>query len=153
MKKTIALLLAVICLLGALSGCGGKKEALEPRTFVEELLSGAQFKDSLNELDSAVVPVLYGLDAADYSDAVVYAGTAATAEEIAVFRAVDDAAAERLLTALRQRVDHQIEVYQSYGPAQAMTLQNGIVERSGDYVVMVICEDADGARKICDKYI
>ena len=154
MKRTIALLLAVVCVLGVLSDCGGgKKKELDPNAFVDELLASAKFKDSLNKLDDPVIPLLYGLDSADYSEAIVYAGTAATAEELAVLKAVDDAAAERLLTALRERVDHQIEVYQSYGPAQAMTLQNGVVERSGDYVVMVICEDAEGARKICDKYL
>ena len=153
MKKTIALLLAVVCVLGLLSGCGGKKKELDPQAFVDELLSGAKFKDSLNQLDGPVIPILYGVNEADYSSAIVYAGTAATAEEIAVFEAVDDAAAERLLTAARERVDHQIEVYQSYGPAQAMTLQNGVVKRSGNHVVVVICEDAENAQKICDKYL
>jgi len=153
MKKTIALLLAILCLLTALCGCGGKKKQLEPETFVQELLSGAKFTDSLNQLDDPVVPLLYGVDTEDYSKAIVYCGTAATAEEIAVFVAVDDAAAERLLKAARERVDHQIEVYKSYGPAQAMTLENGIVDRTGNTVVVVICADGDNARKITDQYI
>ena len=153
MKKTIALLLAVVFLLTAFSGCGGKKKQLEPEAFVQELLSGAKFTDSLNLLDDPVVPLLYGIDQADYSKALVYCGTAATAEEIAVFEAVDDAAAERLLKAARERVDHQIEVYKAYGPAQAMTLENGVVGRTGNTVVVVICADSDGARKITDQYI
>ena len=100
MKRKIAWLLAMVCLLAAFTGCGGKKE-LEPRAFVDELLSGAKFTDSLNQLDDPVVPLLYGVDAADYTSAIVYCGTAATAEEIAVFTAKDDAAADRLLTAAR----------------------------------------------------
>ena len=153
MKKTIALLLALVCLLTAASGCGEKKKELVPETFVQELLTGAEFTDSLNRLDDPVVPLLYGVDSADYTETVVYCGTAATAEEIAVFKAVDDAAAERLLTAAKARVDHQIEVYKSYGPAQAMTLENGVVGRTGNFVVVVICADCDGAKKITDQYI
>ena len=153
MKKTIAFLLAIVCLLTALCGCGSKKKELVPETFVQELLSGAKFTDSLNRLDDPVVPILYGVDSADYSKAIVYCGTAATAEEIAVFEAVDDAAAERLLTAAKARVDHQIEVYKSYGPAQAMTLENGVVGRAGNVVVVVICADGDGAKKITDQYL
>ena len=38
MKKSVALLLAALCLLTALTGCGGnKKKTLEPRSSVEEL--------------------------------------------------------------------------------------------------------------------
>ena len=84
MKRKIALLLAAVCLLTALAGCGGGKKELEPRAFVDELLSSARFTDSLNQLDDPVVPILYGVDAADYTSAIVYCGTAATAEEIAV---------------------------------------------------------------------
>ena len=86
MKQKIAWLLALVCLVSALTGCGGKKE-LEPRAFVDELLSGAKFTDSLDQLDDSIVPLLYGVDAADYTSAIVYAGTGATAEEIAVFTA------------------------------------------------------------------
>ncbi len=153
MKKSVALLLAALCLLTALTGCGDKKKTLEPRSFVEELLSQANFTDSLNELDAKVVPILYNISESDYKSAIVYAGTAATAEEIAVFEATDDAAADRLLEAAKARVASQIETYKSYGPAQAMTLENGTVAKTGSYVIVVICTDTEGAKKVTDKYI
>jgi len=152
MRKKIALLLALVCLVSALAGCGGKKE-MEPQAFVDELLSGAAFTDSLNRLEDDVVPILYEVETADYTSAIVYAGTAATAEEIAVFEAVDAAAADRLLTAAQKRVDEQIESYKDYGPAAAMTLENAIVKKSGNYVVVVVCTDSAAAKKIADKYI
>ena len=154
MKKTVALLLAALCLLTALTGCGGsKKKTLEPRSFVDELMTQAKFTDSLNELDAKVVPILYNISESDYKSAIVYAGTAATAEEIAVFEATDDAAADRLLEAAKARVASQIETYKSYGPAQAMTLENGTVVKTGSYVIVVICTDTEGAKKVTDKYI
>ena len=151
MKKKIAVILVVACLLTAVCGCGGKKE-FDPQSFTDELLSGAGFTDSLNRLDDQVVPILYDIDAEDYSDAIVYCGTAATAEEIAVFTAKDDAAAERILAAARSRVDHLIESYKAYGPAAAMTLENSVVSRTGYYVIIVVCSDSDGAKKICGQY-
>ena len=152
MKKKIALLLAVMCLLSALCGCGGSKKDLEPAAFVQEML-GANFTDSLNKLDDAVVPILYNVNEADYSSAIVYCGTAATAEEIAVFTAVDEAAAGRILSAAEARVASQIESYKNYGPASAMMLENAIVKKTGNTVVVVVCADADSAAKIADKYL
>ena len=151
MKKTMTLLLALTCLLAVLSGCGSKKE-MEAQKLADELLSGAKFVDSMNPISDTVIPILYKIDAGDYTSALVYCGTAATAEEIAIFQAKDDEAAARLLEAARTRVDHQIEVYSSYGPEAARTLENGVVKQIGDYIVVVICSDTDGAKKIVEQY-
>ena len=151
MKRKTALFLVLVCLLGILAGCGGKKD-VEPQKLADELMTGAKFVDSLNPISDTVIPILYDIDSADYTSALVYCGTAATAEEIAIFKAADDAAAKRLMEAAQARVDHQIEVYSSYGPEAARTLENGIVKQSGDYVIVVICADSDGAKKIVDQY-
>ena len=125
MKRTVAMILVIACTAALFAGCGGKKKDFEPQSFIDE---------------------------DDYSEAIVYCGTAATAEEIAVFTAADSAAAERLLAAAQKRVDKLIESYKSYGPAAAMSLENSVVTRSGDYVVVVVCSDSESAGKICEKY-
>ena len=99
MKKTISLLLALCCLFAVLTGCGSSKKTMEPRAFVDDVLTNANFTDSLSQLDDAVIPQYYGVDSADYKSALVYCGTAATAEQIVCFEAVDAAAAQRLLHA------------------------------------------------------
>ena len=151
MKKTVVLILAA-CLLLGLTACGGKKE-MDGQTLADDLLANADFTDSLSRLDDQVVPALYGLDAGDYTDCVVYCGTAATAEEIAIFQAVDEAAAGRIPTAAEARVASRIETYKDYGPAEAMKLEDAVVRQSGLYVVVVVCSDAAGAEKIVDQYI
>ena len=151
-KKTLSLLLALLCLLTVLSGCCGKKELI-PQNLADELMHNANFTDKLDKLDAAVIPLLYGIDTADYTDALVYAGTAATAEEIAIFQAADEAAASRLLQAVQKRVNDQLEVYKSYGPAASMSLQNAVTAKSGTTVLMVICSDSAAAKKIVDQYI
>ena len=153
MRRTITLLLAAVCLIGTLSGCGDRKKELEPQAFVDELLAGAGFVDSLNRLDDAVVPLLYEIDASDYTSALVYCGTGATAEEIAVFQTQDEAAAKKLLEAAQGRMARQIEVYAAYGPVEALSLENAVVDRVGNTVIVVICSDSEGAKKIVDKYI
>lgn len=152
MKKTISLLLALCCLFAVLTGCGGSKKTMEPRAFVDDVLANANFTDSLNQLSDDVVAQYYGVDSADYTSAIAYGGTAATAEQIAVFEAKDSAAAERILSALQTFVAEKVEAYKSYGPAAAMSLENAPVKIIGNCVVAVVCADSDSALKVVDQY-
>ncbi len=153
MKKTLAVLLAVLCLASALCGCGGSsKKAMDPQALADDLLANASFTDSLSQLDAAVIPAYYGVDTADYTSALVYCGTAATAEQIVIFEAVDSAAAERLLSTLQSFIADKIEAYKSYGPAAAMSLENAAVKAIGNYVVAVVCSDSDSANAIVEQY-
>ena len=152
MKKTVAFLLAIVYLAALLTGCGGSKKTMEPRAFVDDVLANANFTDSLNQLSDDVVAQYYGVDSADYTSAIAYGGTAATAEQIAVFEAKDSAAAERILSALQTFVAEKVEAYKSYGPAAAMSLENAPVKIIGNCVVAVVCADSDSAAKIVDQY-
>lgn len=152
MKKTVAILLAIVCLAALLTGCGGSKKTMEPRAFVDDVLANANFTDSLNQLSDDVVAQYYGVDSADYTSAIAYGGTAATAEQIAVFEAKDSAAAERILSALQTFVAEKVEAYKSYGPAAAMSLENAPVKIIGNCVVAVVCADSDSALKVVDQY-
>lgn len=152
MKKTVAFLLAIVYLAALLTGCGGTKKTMEPRAFVDDVLANANFTDSLNQLSDDVVAQYYGVDSADYTSAIAYGGTAATAEQIAVFEAKDSAAAERILSALQTFVAEKVEAYKSYGPAAAMSLENAPVKIIGNCVVAVVCADSDSALKVVDQY-
>ena len=152
MKKTVAFLLAIVYLAALLTGCGGTKKTMEPRAFVDDVLANANFTDSLNQLSDDVVAQYYGVDSADYTSAIAYGGTAATAEQIAVFEAKDSAAAERILSALQTFVAEKVEAYKSYGPAAAMSLENAPVKIIGNCVVAVVCADSDSAAKVVDQY-
>lgn len=152
MKKTVAFLLAIVCLAALLTGCGGSKKTMEPRAFVDDVLANANFTDSLNQLSDDVVAQYYGVDSADYTSAIAYGGTAATAEQIVVFEAKDSAAAECILSALQTFVAEKVEAYKSYGPAAAMSLENAPVKIIGNCVVAVVCADSDSALKVVDQY-
>ena len=152
MKKTVAFLLAIVCLAALLTGCGGSKKTMEPRAFVDDVLANANFTDSLNQLSDDVVAQYYGVDSADYTSAIAYGGTAATAEQIVVFEAKDSAAAERILSALQTFIAEKVEAYKSYGPAAAMSLENAPVKIIGNCVVAVVCADSDSALKVVDQY-
>ena len=154
MKKILAMILCAVCLLSVFAGCGGdSKKTLSAEALASDLLANAKFTDSLDALDAPVVPLLYGVDAADYKTCSVYCGTGATAEEIAVFEAVDETAAGRILTAAKARVAAQIETYKNYGPEDARMLEGAIVKQSGVFVIVAVCADGASAAKVVDQYI
>ena len=77
----------------------------------------------------------------------LYLSSGATAEEIAVFEAKDDAAAERLLAAAKERVEVQKTAFEDYAPAEMTKLNNAVVERSGKIVALCIADDSSVAQK------
>ena len=100
------LLLAL--LFSLLAGCGGGiPGGLDAEALTTALLGSGAFSDLLSPVDADVAGLLYGYAAVDVSSVSVYCGTGATAEEIAVFKAVDPAAADRLKEAAEQRIKEQ----------------------------------------------
>ena len=155
MKKTIALLVAMALLL-LLPACGSTAREVkdfDPVDLSSALLDSKCFTDLLSEMDKSVALELYGVDPAKVDSCSVYLGTGATAEEIAVFKAVDSDAADSIAAALQNRVTCQVEAYKNYVPREVPKLEKAIVLSAGVYAVYVTAEDSDGARAIVDDYM
>ena len=59
----------------------------------------------------------------------------------------DDAAAERLLAAAKERVEAQKTAFEDYAPAEMTKLNNAVVERNGKIVALCIADDSSAAQK------
>ncbi len=154
MKKLLTLSLALLLLLCALAGCGGQKPAqFEPQVAAGALLDSNAFSDILSPVQPAIAAILYGVKLENVDACSVYCSTGATAEEIAVFRCVDEASAAALKQAAQQRLQEQKAAYESYAPLEIPKLDNALLRASGVYVVCVVAEDYDAVRPILDKYI
>ena len=158
MKKTLAVLAALVLLAGLLCACGDKAEEapaeLDMAALDTALEEGGVFSDILNppfEVD--VVTMLYGLDEADITTCLVRCSTGATAEELAVFEAPDAAAAGRIAGAMETRVAAQTESFRNYVPEEVLKLEKAIIRTSGNYVVYITAADPDEAGKILDAYL
>ena len=94
------------------------------------------FQDSLTAVSDEMATVLYRLNEADVAAKKVYVSTGATAEEIAVFEAVDKEAAARIKEAVLQRAAEQEAAFRDYLPAEVPKLQKPYLY--GDrYVIFV----------------
>ena len=104
MKRTsraICIALALVLAL-SLAACGSDaNKDVDINALADELLNSATFGETMNPLESSVALGLYAC--AEGTEAVAYAGTGATAEEVAVFNCGSAEAAEALVTSLETR--------------------------------------------------
>ena len=154
MKKTLVLSLILLLALSIFAGCGGTKTVeFDPQAAADALHDAKAFSDILSPVQSNVAAMLYNMDAESIADCSVYCSTGATAEEIAVFRCKDDAAASALVQNARQRLQSQKDAYASYAPQEVPKLENALLRTSGAYVICVVANDYDAITPILDQYL
>lgn len=146
MKKYIIGLSAALLLL---SGCSdNKKVEIDPVTAVEQMREEITFTDQFAPLDSENANRVYGVDADLVEDSTAMVGSGATAESIAMFKAVDEKSAQEIEKQLGVFIDGYIEGYSDYKPEEVPKLESAIIERKDVYVVLCISADNDAAKSI-----
>lgn len=157
MRRKIPVFLAAALLLGLLACCGSqeaKPAEMDLAAVAAALEAGEVYSDILNPPfeDIETVTMLYGLEAADIANCIVRCSTGATAEEMALFQSIDEAAAQRIETAMKARIDTQKSAFENYVPEEIPKLEQAQVLRSGVYVAYVTAADAGAVASILDQY-
>ena len=147
MKLTrIAALVPALAMVFALAGCGGAAEPIDVSALGQQLVDAAGFGEPMNALDGAVALGLYG--APEGTTVAAWAGTGATAEEVAVFDCGSAEAAGALVKTLEQRNDVRASQYADYDPEEVPKLENALIISGGQYVVLLVAQDQGDAAKI-----
>lgn len=137
MKKRILPFLLALSLLLGLSGCGSTGGTLDMQALAEDLLKNGGFSDELWKIDDSMVQKLYNMD--DYTQALVYVGSGATAEELALFAFPSEDAAAQGFEKAQARLESQIADYRTYLPQEVPKLQNAVAKQWGKYVIVCVC--------------
>ncbi len=138
-----------------LVSCGNTNSNVEfdINSLAEELNTGITYQDPLEKLDSDMVGMLYAVDGL-VEESVVYMGSGATAEEIAVFACNDaDTAKEKVEPIAKEHIESQITSFENYVPEEVAKLKDAVVRRAGKYVAVSVSNDPDTAKEIMDKYM
>jgi len=93
------------------------------------------------------------VDRADLKAHVVIASGGITAEEIALFEAVDETAAQRVEQAMKDRFEYFRTSFGNYTPEQLVNLEDPALIRNGNYVFSVISGENDKARELINSWI
>lgn len=150
MKRYFGCLLPLalaLCLL--VSACGQSEQVKEydPAATAQALLDCGGFSQALDTVDKQTAcTALYFLDEDTVTDCAVYTSLTAGAEEIAVLALTDEQAAKDALTALETRVEDQKAALKDYQPEEVAKLDDAIVDRQGNTVLLVVAADRDLAQ-------
>ena len=145
----IALLVPLAFMAAIFPGCSRAAEDITLN--VEEcaviLREKIAFQDTLAAIDDEMIAAIYRIAPEDVVEQQVYVSTGATAEEIAVFEAADAEAAQRIETAVWQRVADQKTSFADYLPAELPKLEDPFIFVKGRYVVFCVSDHNEEVKK------
>ena len=107
----------------------------------------------MDVVENDILFKVYSIDKENVSDACAYFSTGATAEEIAVVTAAGKAEAGGIEEAYRKRIESQKEGFENYVPVELVKLESPAVIRTGNSVIMVVCDDSEKAGEVVSEYL
>lgn len=151
--RKICCAIFVLAVIFGLCGCENKAVTADVGTLADALNSELQFGEELEKSESEVAYSVYGIDPALCSDACLYLGSGATADEIAVFKCVDGEAVEKVKQAANSRLQYLLDGYSSYGPQEVPKIKAASVIGEGDIVLVCICENSENVGSVVKSHI
>lgn len=147
MKKIMSAILASFTAAVLLSSCsgGGASNAAAADLLKAAVDNGTGFEELVSVEDSDI-KYTYDIEKDWYDDfAASVSGNMAYAEEVVFVKASSEENADKIKTALENRLQSRKDTLQSYAPAEYDKLNRSKVMTNGLYVYLVVCEDSDKA--------
>lgn len=150
MKKLTAIIVVFATVL-CLSSCINN-EAINYNAGIaaDTLNSSLSFGETLEKSTAAAAYTIYGIDSSLCTDAAIYVGSGATADEVAVFNCKDTQSAETVLDAVNLRLEYLKAGYGSYGPDQVPKIENAVVISTAETIIVCICENPEAVNGILE---
>ena len=146
---------AILFLMLLFSSCGGAADASvkieEPMTpmMLYEQIAQTSGLPAMITLTAEELYDVIGIDPAWYSESAAYFASDGTApDEILIFLAVDESAADALEGVLYTRLQYKQDSAEQYLTENQPMLENGVVRRDGLMVSLLVCADMDTAEKV-----
>ncbi len=153
MKKTLALLCAVVLCLGLFCGCSAKQADLGK--VLDDINASCDTSGLTKITDVNDLKTYYQIEPADVKQfaAEINMNSSTAPVEIVLVEAVDSSAAQRVSDCLSNRYNAIYNMYASYSADQLAIIKNCSVTTDGNYVSMIVAEDASKMLDIYNKAI
>ena len=150
MKKIFAAVLAVAIIFTFIGCTKAEPKFYEADAVADALSQNLEFGEELEKSTAEIAYTIFGIDPNLCTNAALYTGSGATADEIAVFNCIDDAAAEVVYKAAETRLQYLYDGYSSYGPDEVSKIEASSVIREGNTVIFCVCNNFDAVQRIAD---
>lgn len=149
MKKAV---LAVVSLIMAFSlvACGSK--TVDINAFRDDVLKNVEFAVELNEIDTQLFSTIYGVELPADAKAQVWCGSAAAADQFAIFTVENSSEIQAVKKSVEEMRDNLAATYSTYATEQLDRINNAVIRTNDKYVVFIITEDYKNAGTLADKY-
>lgn len=145
MKKLMILILCT----ALLTACGKKKEILSGE-LAQKLCAEVPFSEQLTEIDETTSSKLLYLNPNDYSEIMMYVGTQATCDELALIRTNTP---DEVIAKLKSYLVQLKANYTLYRPAEADKAENAFITSCKGLVVMVVSGSPETAEQVFRDYL
>ena len=152
MKKLVIGILAATLLFAA--GCNKNTVTnLDTGAVADKLATTIKFSDQMSPMAEKTALKLFGLEKDAVTKLKAYESTGATAEEVAVFEAKDEAACAIVKTAVQHRIEDQRAGFKDYQPKEMAKLKAPVLVTKGKYIILCVSDDNQNAQKIINGFI
>lgn len=146
-KRVLAAALGLLLGL-SLTACGEKApKEFDPETTPKALMDAGAFSEELEEVEKTVLLRLYEMDESKVAAAAGFGSTGLTAEEVAVFEMVDEAAAKEAEGLVKAHLEYQKESNVDYRPNEMPKLEKAVTERRGKTLLFLVAADYNAAKE------
>lgn len=159
MKKVMAAALLLCLALTACSSTPKESESPTPSpsspastayelTLADDVMASGAFSEELEELEQDMAVTLYGVDGNALEAVKAYHSSGASAEEVAVFRFLDEHGASEAKPALELYLSDRVESYADYLPGEVPKLESAICEQKGNTILLLVADDLEAAQTV-----
>lgn len=175
-KKAVSLILAAVCCMSMMTGCEAldttlpppeekqvekKERKAYPQKAISQIYQKVGKKTGLKEPTQEEMETELGFDFDDIEEAYVrYVETDFGVSDVYILLPKQDEDGEKnehrdnVLMMLRKRKDDRIREFANYDVYNSREIsENGVLFERGGYVVLLMLENNDSARRIVEKYI
>lgn len=161
MKKTVSIIASLLLITALLCSCSGKSsEAISMYDLSGTMMAAAPSLGEMSYVSSededAENLIKHVIDT-DYSKIdsfyVSYSSDGTLADEITVIAAKNKKDTAEIKSALEEHLESRKNLYKTYGPEQLKKLESAELFTSGQYAVLIVCDEASQVKKAFSDYM
>ena len=154
MKKITAVILVLLFVVAAVSGCGSSSKNVDLNALMDKINTDHNISGLKVVEDTSKLKRYFEIEESDVKQfAAEYASDASVYQAVILVEAVDADAASRIATSLDNHLDSQISEAKSYSPESEEMLSKCKVSQNGNFVCLIIGDDAESIQKEVDSEI